>query len=182
MEEAAADFQRIVDLGTNPDLALQAADELEAMTPVDMTGLVIHEAEAGTNLARYTHVRVSREIIGFAGARAVDGSRDSWWSAGDFAPHWIEIDLGTDYLVSEIRLLVTQSPGGLTNHRVVVKGLATGYVPTEIHTFEGRTIDSAWLSFKPDEPLVGIRYVRIESTSSPSWIGWREIEVIAAGP
>jgi hypothetical protein len=25
----------------------------------------------------------------------------------------------------------------------------------------------------------GIRYVRVESVSSPSWIGWREIKVIA---
>jgi hypothetical protein len=29
------------------------------------------------------------------------------------------------------------------------------------------------------DDLEGIRYIRIETTDSPSWVSWREIEVIA---
>jgi hypothetical protein len=36
------------------------------------------------------------------------------------------------------------------------------------------------LVFAPEASLRGIRIVRIETTASPSWVGWREIEVIAA--
>jgi hypothetical protein len=32
----------------------------------------------------------------------------------------------------------------------------------------------------PAEPLQGVRILRIETTTTPSWVGWREIEVIAA--
>jgi hypothetical protein len=36
------------------------------------------------------------------------------------------------------------------------------------------------LIFAPFEPVRGIRLLRIETTLSPSWVAWREIEVIAA--
>jgi hypothetical protein len=42
------------------------------------------------------------------------------------------------------------------------------------------TADSDVLVFHPEAPLTGIRTLRIETTTSPSWVGWREIEVIAA--
>lgn len=48
-----------------------------------------------------------------------------------------------------------------------------------VHTFQGVTADSRWLTFKLPGPLEGIRYVRVETTSSPSWVSWREIEVTA---
>jgi hypothetical protein len=36
------------------------------------------------------------------------------------------------------------------------------------------------LSFSPSEPWEGIRRIQIETVASPSWVAWREIEVIAA--
>jgi hypothetical protein len=48
-----------------------------------------------------------------------------------------------------------------------------------VHKFKGVTTDSDLLTFRLPEPLKGIRYIRIETTSSPSWVSWREIEVIA---
>jgi hypothetical protein len=50
----------------------------------------------------------------------------------------------------------------------------------EVHTFSGVKTDLQWLTLIFPEPLKAIRYVRIETTSSPSWVGWKEIEVIAA--
>jgi len=47
-----------------------------------------------------------------------------------------------------------------------------------LHTFQGATADSRWVTFTLPEPLEGFRYIRIETTSL-SWVSWREIEVIA---
>ena len=35
------------------------------------------------------------------------------------------------------------------------------------------------LEFIPEAPVPDVRYVRIVTRSSPSWISWREIEIIA---
>lgn len=89
------------------------------------------------------------------------------------------VDLGSNYVIAEVRLLPSQSPAGETIHRLLVKGPATNHEYVLLHTLQGVTADSRWLTFKLPEPLQGIRYIRVETTSSLSWIGWREIEVIA---
>lgn len=82
-------------------------------------------------------------------------------------------------MIAEIRLLPSQSPAGETIHRLLVKGPATNGKHLLLHTFQGVTADSKWLALRLPEPLQVIRYLMIETTRSPSWIGWREIEVIA---
>lgn len=68
---------------------------------------------------------------------------------------------------------------GLRSHRLLAKGSATNNVYEPLHTFHGATADLRWVAFKLPEPLEGVRYIRIETTSSPSWVSWRQIEVIA---
>ena len=83
--------------------------------------------------------------------------------------------------IAEIRLTVSQFPEGNTIH--VLYG-SEGISPerfVQVHIFSGTTADSDVLVFHPEEPLRGVRLLRIETTTSPSWVGWREIEVIAAG-
>jgi len=48
--------------------------------------------------------------------------------------------------------------------------------------FSGQEYDFDVLSFTPATPLQSIRYVRIDTTESPSWVSWREIEVLAPFP
>ncbi len=50
-----------------------------------------------------------------------------------------------------------------------------------VYVFDGFTLDLGELVFTPDEPLKGIAVLRVETVESPSWVSWREIEVIAAG-
>ena len=46
---------------------------------------------------------------------ATDGDTETWWSADDFAPQWLEIELPHSQLVEKIELIVTQvSPGPAT--------------------------------------------------------------------
>jgi hypothetical protein len=129
------------------------------------------------NIALGKSVRASRTLPGFPPENAVNGTGDDWWGAGDFAPQWIEIDLGQASTVRLIRLMTSQSPAGETRHQVWV-----GSAPEQLyllHTFEGWTADLQALEFRPEAPVSDIRYVRVLTRLSPSWIGWREIEVIA---
>ena len=60
-----------------------------------------------------------------------------------------------------------------------MKGPENDDVFFEVHKFKSVTKDTQWLTLTFPEPIETIRYVRIETISSPSWIGWKEIEVIA---
>lgn len=145
----------------------------------DKENLGVRTEGLGANVAFSKSVRASKSDQSQPQG-AVDGDPDTYWGAGDFAPQWIEIDLGEPYTLAELRLLVGQSPGGDTSHQVLVKGPNSGDKFQTAHIFSGVTDDLQWLRLAFPEPLQEVRYVRIETISSPSWIAWREIEVIAA--
>jgi hypothetical protein len=136
---------------------------------------------AGANLALGKTVRVSAQFQDFAGALAVDGDFGTLWNSGGGPPQWIEVDLGAAYNISEIRLTVSQYPNGPTTHVISGKGPSAGDQFKPLHTFDGNTNDGDVLDFKPDQPLTQIRYIRVQTTASPSWVAWREIEIIDAG-
>ncbi len=145
----------------------------------DRASLGFRTEGGGANAAFGKETDASARVEGYDPDRVVDGDPGTWWSAGDFAPQWIEIDLGQDVDVQEIRLTPSQSPAGHTVHRVLARG-DTGEEFALLHTFDGETADSVVLRFAPAEPWRGLRTIRIETVESLSWIAWREIEVIAA--
>jgi hypothetical protein len=146
----------------------------------DRLALGMRRTGPGANLAYQKTARVSNVFGDQAGALAVDGDPGTTWNSGGFPLQWIQIDLGADYDVAEIRLTVAQSPAGNTIHVVYGQGVSTGGKKKQLHIFSGATDDSDVLVFAPTEPLAGLRFLRIETTTTPSWVGWREIEVIAA--
>lgn len=134
----------------------------------------------GANIAFGKSIRASKSNQ-YPAQWAVDGNPDTTWGAGDFAPQWIEVDLGNDYTISAINLQTSQGAlVGETVHEIYVKGPGTADEYVLLYTFEGITKDFDVLSVPMDEPMEGIRLVRIRTISSPSWIAWREIEVISA--
>ncbi|HNS52122.1 MAG TPA: hypothetical protein PKO09_13180 [Anaerolineae bacterium] len=46
------------------------------------------------------------------------------------------------------------------------------------HAFDDRTSDQQVLEFTPDPPAQNVRLVRVVTTLSPSWVSWREIELL----
>ncbi|HSB88888.1 MAG TPA: discoidin domain-containing protein [Anaerolineales bacterium] len=147
----------------------------------DRAALGLRRTGPGANLAYQKTTRVSGIFEGQNGSFGVDGDPGTSWNSGDFPPQWIEIDLGESSTIAEIRLTVAQSPAGPTTHLVYGSGDGTGGKPVLLHTFTGSTADSDVLVFTPEAPVVGIRVIRVETQASPSWVGWREIEVIAGG-
>ena len=59
-------------------------------------------------------------------SRAFDGDRNTIWNAGNYAPQWLEADLGTSMLLGSISLVVIQLPEGETTHEIWVSDEAIG--------------------------------------------------------
>jgi predicted amidohydrolase YtcJ len=109
-------------------------------------------------------------------ANAIDGNPETVWNAGAHPEQWIQIDLGRLTTVSAIRLVVAQHPAGETVHQVW--GGADATELTLLHEFKGFTQEQDVLEFRPSIPQTDIRYIKVVTTQSPSWVAWREIEVI----
>lgn len=107
---------------------------------------------------------------------AVDGNGSTLWNAGAFAPQWIEVDLGRPRSIEGISLLTAQSPRGRTVHRILGK-LRSSDRYRVLHTFTGVTRDLEWLDYTPPRPWDAVRFLRVETTQSPSWVAWREIRL-----
>ena len=105
---------------------------------------------------------------------AIDVNKETLWNSGANAPQWIEVELSGDYHLQEIRLLVAQYPNGPSFHRVFAAGQEKDYrLLTE---FSGDTEDGQILTFQAEQPSM-VRFLKIETIKSPSWIAWKEIEV-----
>jgi hypothetical protein len=144
----------------------------------DKSALGVRTSGLGADLAFGKQVKASRSGAGFEPGRAVDGNPETWWGASAPPPQWIEIDLGAPSTVASIRLTISQSPEGTTDHRLLVKGPDTGGFVL-VHEFKQTTADLEVLTYAPAAPLLNIQYIRVETVASPSWVAWREIEVIA---
>jgi hypothetical protein len=129
------------------------------------------------NLALGAQTEASRSLPDQPSSGAVDGTTDLWWGAGAPAPQWILIDLGSPQTIAKIRLAITQSPPGETIHQIWVGSHIDNL--ELLYTFEGYTVFGQVLEFTADTPLENIRYVRVNTRQSPSWVGWEEIEVLA---
>ena len=111
-------------------------------------------------------------------AFAVDGLMANRWGAGAGPPQWIEIDLAAPVTIGRILLFVTQTPNGWTAHRIYGRA-ATGDPWQQLHEFNGFTNDNAVLEHVPASPWTNMRYVRVSTAASVSWVSWREIQVFA---
>jgi hypothetical protein len=128
------------------------------------------------NLAYNKPVIASHSLTEEPPKFAVDDVADTQWGSGADPQQWIEVDLENSYQINEIKLLVAQWPEGNTIHRVQVrKSKADSYIT--VHEFSGITKDNQWLTFITDKPIENVRYIRIQTITSPSWVSWKEISV-----
>ena len=132
------------------------------------------------NLALGAKTRASRSLAGEGPARAVDGKRETSWVSGDGPASGSRSTSGRRRPSRTCDLFVNQSPAGRTIHRIT--GGRTRDNLRALHTFDGSTTYGDDLSWTPSEPLTGIRFIRIETTRSPSWVAWQEIEVLGQRP
>jgi predicted amidohydrolase YtcJ len=144
----------------------------EGLCPSSSNPVVPTVSNPQTSLPTAT---ASRSLPDQPPSNALDGSIDTAWSAGSHPEQWIQIDLGRPRPVSSIRLVTSQYPDGQTVHQIW--GGADENNLVLLHEFSGITTDNQTLEFQPSAPLQGIRFIRIVTTQSPSWVAWREIEI-----
>jgi hypothetical protein len=132
----------------------------------------------GGNLAWRRPVTGSTALPESPVENAVDGDPGTIWNAGRWPPAWIEIDLGQVSSLSEVRLTVAQTPVGVTEHRVLGR-LEAGGELVLLGTLNGATADYQTLRLTSPGTWPAVRWLRIETSASPSWVAWREIEVTA---
>jgi hypothetical protein len=103
----------------------------------------------------------------------------NYWNASALSPQWVELALAAPTDIDSIVLTVAQDPPGRSVHQIWVRQV--GGVLTLVYTFDGVTDEGDILTFKPDEPLVGVDLVRVVTTSVLDlWPAWHEIEILTA--
>jgi hypothetical protein len=108
---------------------------------------------------------------------AVDGSRPTYWNSGGFAPQWIAVDLQAPYPISTIRAAIAQLPEGYTVHDISVAGANPLDDFAPLAHFAGSTNDRQTL--EATGPSNQVEYIRIDTSASPSWVAWQEIEALS---
>ncbi len=120
----------------------------------------------------------SIEVSATEGLRhfAFDGDIDTWWSADDFAPQWLEISFGGLQLVEKIELIVSQVRPGPAKHKIRLE--RAGQV-VAWHRFDvDLAVDGKVFSLRLD-PALQIDKVRILTTRHEGWVAWREVRILS---
>jgi len=95
------------------------------------------------------------------------------WNSGTFPEGWWQVDLGQVVNLYSITLITSQDPPGNTVHTIYT---GTGAL-SPLYTFSAYTYDSQTLS-TPVYPVgTLVRYIRIVTPSSPSWVAWNSVVV-----
>ncbi|HSM24849.1 MAG TPA: discoidin domain-containing protein [Anaerolineaceae bacterium] len=149
---------------------------LELFSPKNQNDPCVPVEVPSENLAYNKPINASRSLPEQPPEFAVDDVADTQWGSGADPQQWIEVDLENSYQINEIKLLVAQWPIGNTIHQVQVRqSSADSYIT--VQEFNGITKDNDWLIFVPDLHLENVRYIRIQTITSPSWFSWKEISV-----
>jgi hypothetical protein len=130
---------------------------------------------SGENVATGAQMSASMSLVDRPPELSVDGDVETGWGAGAGPEQWIELDLGQEYELVCLRLLTDQFPAGRTIHRI--NGGAHDDPGAELGIIDSETDYGEWLE------LAGawnVRFIRVTTVDSPSWVAWLEIEAWGA--
>jgi len=130
------------------------------------------------NIALGRPVTASSSEVGAGPERVVDGDAGTHWSAGAGPLQWVEIALDGPATIDSVRLTPAQFPAGDTTH-TMLGSIDDSWV--ELHVSSGSTSDGVPITVAPSSPWQGVERVKVETTASPSWVAWYEIELFS-GP
>ena len=134
-----------------------------------------HESRLFINIANQGTVKVSDGD--WSQHFATDGDIDTWWSADDFAPQWLEIDLHHLWQVEKIELIVAQVSPGPATHRIRME---KGGGIVIWHRFDtDLAADGDIFALRIDPPQY-IDKVRILTTRHEGWVAWREVRILSS--
>jgi predicted amidohydrolase YtcJ len=106
---------------------------------------------------------------------AFDADNVTNWGAGDFAPQWILIDLQSEYKINGVDMITGQYPAGNTVHQLLGKREEISSAFQLLNEFSGFTADGQILQYIAPGSLDSLRFIKVLTTESPSWVSWKEI-------
>ena len=115
----------------------------------------------------------SAELAGNEASKAIDTNLGTFWNAGGFPTQWIEVDMKRTRTVSGIQLVSAHFPAG--NETVNIYAGSTPNPTTLVYTTTTSVLSGDVWNVVFSSPVVGARYIRVESTASNSWVGWYEL-------
>ena len=108
---------------------------------------------------------------------AVDGDSETWWSADDFAPQWLEIKLDDSYLVERVEVSMSQVRPGPTTHEIILKDGEGDILFTQrISSSMTSDRDTITLEVDPPQRVAG---VQIKAVRHEGWVAYREVRLFA---
>ncbi len=88
-------------------------------------------------------------------------------------PEFLEVTMKT---MATILTLSAMNPNGGTSHTITGRTDAGDEVT--LWSVSGYTVNGQWLESSDINPTA-VRYVRVTTTTTPSWVAWAEIEIYA---
>ncbi|MEZ4389605.1 MAG: discoidin domain-containing protein [Polyangiales bacterium] len=128
-----------------------------------------------TNVAPLGVATAQSAWSGQVATRANDGNRCTGWNAGTYPQRWWQVDLREVMPIRGITLIPDQSPSP-ANVVHVVSVSSNGSSFTNVRTISQVMSNGGTYSFDFGQN-VSARYVRVTTTSSPSWVAWSEVGV-----
>lgn len=115
----------------------------------------------------------------FGPGNLYDNNPGTLWNSGGYAPQWVVFEFFEKKEISLIKLYVAQTPAGETDHRIYFAGDDKKFF--EVGKINQFSKENDTLSFKcPEEyKTTGVKYLKIQTLKSPSWVAWQEIKVFS---
>ncbi|MCG8985872.1 discoidin domain-containing protein [Delftia acidovorans] len=133
-------------------------------------------AQSGGVLLPITITNASGNVADMT--KAADGNPNTIWNAGAGPTQWIDIDLGSERMFSILRMLPAQNPAGNTVHHVWGRNDAGQWF--DFGEVAGYTQDNQWIEYN-NLKEIPVRTIILQTTSSPSWVAWRDFQVYDGG-
>lgn len=93
-----------------------------------------------------------------------------YYNSGGYAPQYIELQLPSAFTITSVSLQVAQLPNGITQHQLFVGPTSN---PTQLASnINGFTYSGQWINLTYSPPLTNVRFLRLNTISSPSWVAW----------
>lgn len=143
-------------------------------------GLVALARPAGADTHQLYPVAVTASSYypGDPPTAATDGNTGTYWSSYGPPTQWIQLDFGESVSIRKLHLVIAQLPSSESVHQIAVgqdpAHLTTVFI-SDSYTNDGDSLDFDAQDAIGSDSVGNVRYLRITTTSSLSWAGWREI-------
>lgn len=143
---------------------------------VKPNGLPMLPKDWGLRPVKRDTARASNFVTGAQPQKAFDNKEVTFWSSGQFPTQWIEVEFQRPETVAGMILTPIQMPAGMTEHEIFfhIGGSYQSVRRLSSHTAHGMKI-----VIKFPTPHQNVRKMKVQTTASPSWVGWFEIGAYA---